>query len=437
MNTLTSSVAARSVVAVNNAAANATTLADAAPVVTGLGIAAPTGLGVEEYWAATVAGRCGIGPMTRFDASRYPASLAGQIADFDAEARIPSRLLPQTDRSTQFALVAAEEALADAAVDPSQFPEYGVGVITSASGGGVEFGQRELGLLWSKGKDYVSAYQSFAWFYAANTGQISIRHNLRGPSGVVVTEQAGGIDALGHARRQIRKGTQLVVSGGVDGALCPWGWMGQLATGLLSSAVDPAQAFLPFSKAANGYVPGEGGAIIVVEDAESARARGVERDYGRILGYAATFDARPSDRGAADDPLAGGGGLLRAARGAIADAGLAAADIGVVFADAAGTPDLDRAEALALARLFGPGGVPVAAPKTATGRLIGGGAALDVATALLSLRAGLIPPTVNVAEPAEDLPIDLVTVARPTEARNALVLARGYGGFNAALVVGV
>jgi minimal PKS chain-length factor (CLF/KS beta) len=427
MSTLTSTAAAPGTTALSTA-----TLTTGAPVVTGLGIAAPTGMGVEEYWAATVAGANAIGPMTRFDASRYPSSLAGQIADFDAEARIPSRLLPQTDRSTQFALVAAEEAINDAAVDSAQFPEYGVGVITSASGGGVEFGQRELGLLWSKGKDYVSAYQSFAWFYAANTGQISIRHHLRGPSGVVVTEQAGGIDALGHARRQIRKGTPLVVSGGVDGMLCPWGWMGQLATGRLSESVDPEQAFLPFSAAANGYVPGEGGAIIVIEDAGSARARGVERDYGRILGYAATFDARPSQ----DDALAGGGGLLRAARTAIADAGLGAADIGVVFADAAGTPELDRAEAMALSRLFGPGGVPVTAPKAGVGRLIGGGAALDVATALLSLRNGVIPPTVNVAEADAELPIDLVTVARPTEARNALILARGYGGFNAALVVG-
>lgn len=419
------------------AKAGSTALAEtAASVVTGIGVAAPNGIGVEEYWAATVAGRCAIGPLTRFDASRYPAGLAGQIEDFDAEARIPSRLLPQTDRSTQFALVAAQEALADAAVDPARLGEYDMGVITSASGGGVEFGQRELGLLWSKGKDYVSAYQSFAWFYAANTGQISIRHGMRGPSGVVVTEQAGGIDALGHARRQLRKGTRLVMSGGVDGMLCPWGWMGQLATGRLSPATDCARAFLPFSADANGYVPGEGGAIIVIEDAESARARGAEHDYGRILGYAATFDARPAAWGAADTAPAGGG-LLRAARGAITDAGLATVDIGVVFADAAGTPELDRAEAHALTRLFGPGGVPVTAPKAAIGRLIGGGAALDVATALLSLRAGVIPPTVNVAEPAAGLSIDLVTLARPTDARTALVLARGYGGFNAALVVGV
>jgi act minimal PKS chain-length factor (CLF/KS beta) len=213
--------------------------------------------------------------------------------------------------------------------------------------------------------------------------------------------------------------------------------MGQLATGRLSRAADPEQGFLPFAEAANGYVPGEGGAIIVIEDAEAARARGVTRTYGEIRGYAATFDPGPAAKVVGQDPLAGGGGLLRAARGAISDAGLKPADIGVVFADASGLPDLDRAEALALAQLFGRYGVPVTAPKTMTGRLIGGGAALDVVTALLSLRDGVIPPTVNVGEPAPGLPIDLVTETRQTDARNALVLARGNGGFNAALVVGV
>jgi act minimal PKS chain-length factor (CLF/KS beta) len=407
-------------------------------VVTGIGVAAPTGLGVAEYWSATKAGRRGIAALTRFDGSRYPSGLAGEVPGFDAEALIPSRLLPQTDHSTRLALVATEEALRDARLDPSAEPEYDMGVVTSASGGGVEFGQRELGLLWDKGSEYVSAYQSFAWFYAVNTGQISIRHGMRGPSGVVVTEQAGGVDALGQARRQLRKGVGLVVSGGVDAALCPWGWLGQISTGRLSTRRDPARAFLPFSADANGYVPGEGGAILVVEDAERAERRGLGRGYGEIAGYAATFDAGPrsaeraarTGRGPSED------GLLRAARLALADAGVECRDVDVVFADASGVPDLDRAEARTLVELFGPRGVPVTAPKSATGRLNGGGASLDVATALLSLRDQVIPPTVNVGTPAPGFEIDLVCdEARPAALRTALVLARGYGGFNAALVV--
>ncbi|GGQ86478.1 ketosynthase chain-length factor [Streptomyces althioticus] len=396
-------------------------------VVTGLGITAPNGLGTEDYWKATLAGESGLGPVTRFDASPYPSRVAGEVADYIAEDHIPSRLMPQTDHMTRLALTAADWALADGGIDTAELPQYGIGVVTAASGGAVEFGQRELQNLWSKGKEYVSAYQSFAWFYAVNTGQISIRHKLRGPSGVLLTEQAGGIDSLGHARRHIRKGFPAVISGGVDAAICPWGWVPQIASGLMSTVDDPARAYLPFSAEAAGYVPGEGGAILLVEEAESARARGAATVYGQIAGYAATLDPAP---GSGRPP-----GLRKAAENALADAGVDAADIDVVFADAAGVPDLDRAEAQALTGLFGAHGVPVTAPKTMTGRLLAGGAALDVATALLALRDGVIPPTVNVGAAAADHRLDLVTEPREAALRTALVLARGHLGFNAALVV--
>uniref|UniRef100_A0AAU3GUK5 Ketosynthase chain-length factor n=1 Tax=Streptomyces sp. NBC_01401 TaxID=2903854 RepID=A0AAU3GUK5_9ACTN len=395
-------------------------------VVTGLGITAPNGLGTEGYWKATLAGESGLGPVTRFDATQYPSRIAGEVSDYVAEDHIPSRLMPQTDHMTRLALTAADWALADAGIDTAELPEYGIGVVTAASGGAVEFGQRELQNLWSKGKEYVSAYQSFAWFYAVNTGQISIRHKLRGPSGVLLTEQAGGVDALGHARRHIRKGFPAVISGGIDAAICPWGWVPQIASGLMSTVDDPARAYLPFSEDAGGYVPGEGGAILLVEDAESAGARGATV-YGEIAGYAATLDPAP---GTGRPP-----GLRRAAENALKDAGITAGDIDVVFADAAGVPGLDRAEAQALTGIFGANGVPVTAPKTMTGRLLAGGAALDAATALLALRDGVIPPTVNVGAAAADHTIDLVTEAREAGLRNALVLARGHGGFNAALVV--
>ncbi|WAZ24640.1 ketosynthase chain-length factor [Streptomyces cinnabarinus] len=404
--------------------------ATAPPVVTGMGVAAPNGFGREKWWQATLAGASGIREISRFDADRYPARLAGEVRDFDPAEHTPGRLLPQTDHVTRLALAVADEALADADVDTAALPEYAAGVVTASSAGGFEFGQRELEALWSKGGRYVSAYQSFAWFYAVNTGQISIRHGLRGPSGVLVTEQAGGLDAVAQARRQVvRKGIRLVVTGGVESALCPWGWAAQLADGRLSTVTDPAGAYLPFSADASGHVAGEGGALLVVEDAAAARERGAET-YGTIAGYAATFDpAAQSGEGSR---------LKDAAELALRDAGLTAADVDVVFADAAGVLAADRTEALALAALFGPNGVPVTAPKTMTGRLSSGGAALDLAAALLSLRDQVIPPTVNVDGPAPGLPIDLVTgEPRPAALRTALVLARGRGGFNAAMVVRV
>ncbi|MFM9448310.1 ketosynthase chain-length factor [Streptomyces acidiscabies] len=399
----------------------------ATAVVTGLGVAAPNGLGRESWWRASLDGTAGIAPVQRFDPAAYPAHLAGEVPDFDAAERIPSRLLPQTDHMTRLALVAAEEAFADSGVDPATLPEYAAGVITASSAGGFEFGQRELAALWRDGGSHVSAYQSFAWFYAVNTGQISIRHGLRGPSGVVVSEQAGGIDAVAQARRQLRSGVTLLVSGGVDGSLCPWGWTGQLATRRISGRSDPRRAYLPFDRDACGYVPGEGGALLILEDADAARARGA-RPYGTVAGYAATFDPRPGTGG---EP-----GLRRAAEHALADAGLSAGDVDVVFADAAGVPDLDRAEAEALRALFGPYGVPVTAPKTMTGRLYAGGGALDLAWAFMALREGVIPPTVHTADVPAHYQLDLVVGGpRRTRLRTALVLARGYGGFNAAMVL--
>ncbi len=397
-----------------------------APVVTGIGVLAPNGLGTAEFWAATCAGTSGIGPVGRFDASGYPSTLAGEVPGFAPEQHLPSRMLPQTDHMTRLALVAADWALADAGVHQDLFPALDLGVVTASSAGGFEFGQRELEKLWSRGNEFVSAYQSFAWFYAVNTGQISIRNGFKGPSGVLVTDQAGGLDAIAQARRALRRGSKVIVTGGVDGSICPWGWVAQLASGRLSTSDDPAAAYLPFDARAAGHVPGEGGAILIMEDAATARERGA-RAYGEIAGYAATFDPKP---GSGREP-----GLRRAIESALADAGVASKDVDVVFADAAALPDQDRIEADAIAAVFGARRVPVTAPKTMTGRLYAGAASLDVAAALLAIRDSLVPPTVNV-RPAPDYPIELVTGApRQMPVRIAMVIARGHGGFNSVLVI--
>jgi act minimal PKS chain-length factor (CLF/KS beta) len=403
-------------------------------VITGIGIVAPNGIGADAYWAAALAGTSGIAPITRFDPGRYPVRLAGQVTGADPAAAIPARLSVQTDRWTHLGLHAAELALADAGADPAALPEYEMAVVTGSSSGGTEFGQREIEKLWQHGPGHVGAYQSIAWFYAATTGQISIRHQMRGPCGVIATEQAGGLDAIGQARRLLRADARLVVTGGTDASLCPYGLVAQLSTGLLSRGDDPAHAFLPFDAAASGYLPGEGGAILIAEDSGHARARNAPPPYGEVAGYAAGFDPPP---GSGRPPA-----LARVIRAALADSGLAPADIGVVFADAAGVPELDAAEATAISSVFGPGAVPVTAPKTLTGRLYAGGAALDVATALLALRHRVIPATAGVSRLAPGCrQIDLVRgQPRPLPdaaggLTGALVLARGFGGFNAAVVL--
>jgi act minimal PKS chain-length factor (CLF/KS beta) len=397
-------------------------------VFTGLGVMAPNGQSTEEFWTATLEQRSGIGPLERFDARGYPSRLAGQIRDFKAAQALPGRLLPQTDRVTRLALVAAQAAIEDSGIDLESVPDLDMGVISSNAHGGFEFTHREIQKLWTKGPESVSVYESFAWFCAANTGQISIRHGMRGSGSVLVADQSGGLDALALARRTIRRGTPLTIAGGVESSYDPWGWVSHLATGRISEADDPQRAFLPFDTAASGYVPGEGGAYLILQDAQAAREREGACVYGELAGHAATFDPRP---GSGRPPA-----LAAAIRGALKDARITPAEVDVVFADASGVPELDRVEADALAALFGPCGVPVSAPKALTGRLYAGGAPLDVVAALLSLRDQIIPATAHVTDVPDEYRLDLVT-GRPrrAELHTALVVARGNGGYNSAMVV--
>jgi act minimal PKS chain-length factor (CLF/KS beta) len=395
-------------------------------VVTGIGIMAANGLGTETYWKATLAGDSGIRRLERYDPSRYPAELAGQIPDFEAVEHLPSRLIPQTDRVTRLALVAADWALADAGISDGDYPDFDMGVVTSNGSGGFEFTHTEINKLWTQGPARVSVYESFAWFYAANTGQISIRHGMRGPSGVLVAEQAGGLDAIGQARRNLRRGSKLMITGGMESSFDPWGWVSHLASGQVSTGRDPSTAYLPFDVDARGYVPGEGGAILVLERADAARARAAS-SYGRIAGYASTFDPPPGG----DRPS----NLGRAITLGLADAGLTPAEVDVVFADSAGVLERDRAEARAIAEVFGPYGVAVTAPKAGNGRLCAGGGPLDVATALLAMRDGVIPPTPNVRSVPGEYLLDLALEPRTAELAVAVVLARGRGGFNSAVIL--
>ena len=400
-------------------------------VITGLGVVAPNGIGNDTWWEATKAGTSGIGRISLFDPSQYPTQLAGEVKGFEATEYLEQRLIVQTDRWTHMALAATQLALDDAKFDPEGKDPYRMSVITASASGGNEFGQKEIQNLWGKGPIFVGAYQSIAWFYAATTGQIAIKYGMKGPCGVVVQEGAGGLEALWHSRRNIIRGVDFVVSGGTEAPIGPYALTCQLTNGRLSTATRPADAFRPFDARANGYVPGEGGAIIIVEDSEHAKERKAPQVYGEIAGYGATGDAYDPKR-----PNPDGAQLARAMRIALERAGIGPDEVDAVFADAAGVPELDLAEAEAIKDVFGGRDVPVTAPKTMVGRLYAGGGALDVAAALLGMRDGVIPPTINLKRPAKGCDLNFV-LDEAKEAKLGIVLvnARGYGGFNGALVL--
>jgi minimal PKS chain-length factor (CLF/KS beta) len=401
-------------------------------VITGVGVVAPNGIGAEAWWKATQAGKTGIARIQRFDPSKYATQLAGEVDGFSVDDYIERRLQVQTDRWTHMALAATQMAFEDAKFDPAAYDEWSTSAITASSSGGNEFGQKEIQALWGKGPKFVGAYQSIAWFYAATTGQISIRHGLKGPCGVVIAEGAGGLEALQHTRRTIKRGVDTVVSGGLEAPVGPYALTCQMNNGYLSTAADPAEAYRPFDSRANGYVPGEGGAILLVESTARAQERNAPQVYAEIAGYGATNDAYHWGKPAPD-----GRQLARAINVALDDAGVSADEVDTVFADAFGLPEFDSVEVTAIKSALGKRAakVPITAPKTMVGRLYAGGASLDVAAAVLAMRDGVIPPTINLDDPADGNELDFVTSARKHQLGTVLVIARGYGGFNAALVL--
>ncbi|GGV58858.1 putative polyketide beta-ketoacyl synthase 2 [Streptomyces griseoloalbus] len=396
--------------------------------VTGIGVVAPNGLGTDAYGKSVGEGLGVLDLISREGCEHLPLRVAGEVRAFDPAALIEEKFLVQTDRFSHFAMAAAALALDDAGLGGDPAEPFSIGVVTAAGSGGGEFGQRELQKLWGQGSKFVGPYQSIAWFYAASTGQISIRGGFKGPCGVVASDEAGGLDSLAHAARAVRRGTDVMVVGAAEAPLAPYSMVCQLGYPELSTVDDPDRAYRPFTEKACGFVPAEGGALLVVEDETRARERGVPV-RATVAGHAATFTG--ASRWAESRE-----GLARAIRGALDEAGCAPEEIDVVFADALGVPEADRAEALAIADALGAHGtrVPVTAPKTGIGRAYCAAPVLDTVAAVLAMEQGRVPPTPNVFDICHDLDL-VMSRARPTELRTALVLSRGLMGSNAALVV--
>ncbi len=401
-------------------------------VITGVGVAAPSGVGADAHWKTVQDGENLIGPITQFDASSYATTLAGEVTGFDPAEYLESRIAVQTDRWTWLGFAAAAQAFSYAGLDPAEQDPYSMAVALASSSGGNLFGQRELQRLWSGADRTVGAYQSIAWFYAASVGQLSIRYGIKGPSTVLSAESAGGLDTIGHAARLVRRGTSTVLAGGTECPLSPYALACQQRSGWLSAGTDPATAYAPFDTAAAGFVPAEGGGVVVVEDLAAARRRGAPEIMAEVVGWASTHDGAATRRGS-------GGSVrqyARVVRLALERAGIGPDEVDVVFPDALGVPAYDATEAEGLRAVFGPDGpAAVTTQKPLYGRLYQGGAALDAITAVLAMRDDVLPASAGPLRPAPGCGLRFVTERTPADVRVAVVVARGYDGFNSALVL--
>ncbi len=411
-------------------------------VVTGMGIACPLGLGVENVWKRMLAGESGIGSIQSFDVATLPAKIAGQIpvgvkADgkLDINEWIPIKDQKKMDRFIQFALVAAAEAVEDSGwVPPTEEARCRTGVMIGSGIGGLETIHEAAQLAVSGKSKRISPFFIPSALINLASGQVSIKYGFKGPNHSVVTACATGVHALGDAARLISLGdAEVMVAGGAEAAVCELGVAGFCAARALSTAFNdtPAAASRPWDEGRDGFVMGEGAGVVVLEELEHAKARGA-KIYAEVIGYGMSGDAYHITA-----PAEGHEGAFRAMRAALASANITPADIQYVNAHGTSTPLGDDLELEAVERLFGDDarGVAMSSTKSAIGHLLGAAGAVEGIFSILAIRDNVAPPTLNLEQPSRESVIDRVALqAQPRKIDVALSNSFGFGGTNASIV---
>lgn len=402
--------------------------------VTGLGVVCPVGVGVTAAWDAMVAGRSGVGKITTFDTSEYPVHIAALIDDFDAAVVLDIKEARRLSRFQQFAVVAAAEAMADAGLeDLDESEAERAGVIVGSGIGGLQLMEEQAKVLSERGPGRVSPFLVAGMIVDLAAGHISIRYGLKGINYAPVSACATGNHSIGEAFEAIRRDSaDIVLAGGFDAGVTPLGLAGFCAARALSTRNDdPTGASRPFDVGRDGFVMGEGGAVLVLEEWEHAVARGATI-RGEVIGYGATADAYHMTA-----PHPEGEGAKRALRLALAQAGVAPSEVGYINAHGTSTQLGDAAEAGAINEVFGADAPPVSSTKSMTGHLLGGAGAMEAVACVRALETGILPPTINLKEQDPACELDCVpNVARKTDPGVVMSNSFGFGGHNATLVFG-
>ena len=400
-------------------------------VVTGLGAITPVGKNVAETWEALKGGVSGIAPITLFDTTDYKAKLGAEVKDFNPLNYMDKSETLRTDRYTQLALVAAEEAMTDSGIMGQVAPER-LGVYMGVGIGGIGTFETEHCKLLEKGPRKVSSLFVPMMIPNMAAGMIAVKYDCRGSVMPAVTACASGSNAIGEAMRLIRHGyADAVITGGAEAAITPVAIAGFVNMKALSTSEDPNAASLPFDSRRGGFVIGEGAVTLVLEEYEHAKTRGA-KIYGEVCGYGTTCDAHHMT---APHPEARGG--AQAMSDAMAEAGYTDADRVYVNAHGTGTPMNDKVEILAIKKALGEEAARravVSSTKSMTGHMLGAAGAIEALACLFALKEGIIPPTINLTE--QDPVCDLNCVPQKAIEREidlALSNSLGFGGHNACL----
>ncbi|MCS7260337.1 MAG: beta-ketoacyl-ACP synthase II [Anaerolineae bacterium] len=403
-------------------------------VITGLGAVTPLGHDVPSTWEALKAGRSGIRRITSFDPSNLATQFAGEVVDFDPLKYFDRREARRMDRVTQFAIVAADEALADSGLLNAPINKDRIGVVVSSAVGGITTLLENQEILRTRGPNKLNPWFIPMMLVDTPSAQLGIRYGFRGPNMAVVTACATGSNAVGEAFEMVARGAaDAIVAGGAEAALLPIVIAGFDVMGAMSLRNDaPEKACRPFDRDRDGFVVSEGAAVMVLESLEHALARGA-RIYAEFAGYGTSVDA---DHMAA--PLASGEGAAVAIRAALARAGMQPTDIDYINAHGTSTKLNDVAETNAIKLVFGEHAykVPISSTKSMTGHLLAGAGALEALVCVKTIEEGIIPPTINLENPDPECDLDYVpNVARRANVRVAMSNSFGFGGHNATVII--
>jgi len=402
-------------------------------VVTGMGALTPLGNSVGETWEGAVAGKSGIGPITKFDSTAFKSRIAGEIKNFDPTQYVDKQDARRLDDFILYAIAASEMAMNDAALKINPAVAERVGVIVGSAIGGLATMESEIRLLFDSGPRKISPFAVPSILANLASGHVSIRFGAKGPINCAVTACAAGTSAIGDAYKTIAYGdADAMITGGVEAAITPLAVGGFCAMRALSTRNDePLKASRPFDQGRDGFVIAEGCGILILEELSLAQKRGA-RIYAELIGYGTSSDAFHM---AAPPP--GGEGAARSMQAAIKDSGLSASDIDYINAHGTSTPLNDLYETQAIKTVFKDHAkkLMVSSTKSMTGHMLGGTGGAEAIFTIKAIENGIIPPTVNLENPDAECDLDYVpNTARKAQINTGMSNSFGFGGVNAVLI---